>query len=203
MDFYRIFLDYFKKCVQEHVQININEMLEMAKGNENSANSALQELINNDYVTIKQKMNVFQPGTRLENLENITLNEKGYKELLNQIESEQLTEIAKFKALTPDSEFNSSKMEQLIEHRQQIIKENNEPQKESKDDVKKLSTEEKYHLIKKEILVFFYELSLEPCLLFDDEGNLYTLYKIRGKLHDIVGKYFKSSTYHLKYILNE
>lgn len=135
MDFYRIFLDYFKKCVQEHIQISIHEMLEMAKGNENSANSALQELINNDYVTIKHKVDVFQPGTRLENLENITLTEKGLNEINKMNFAQRLTED------TQKKEQNEKLIQKIL------IKE--------KERIAKLSNTEKIEELKIKILEHF------------------------------------------------
>lgn len=104
MDFYEIFLDYFKKCVQERVQINIDEMLEIAKGNENSSNSALQELINNGIVTFKSKMNVFQPGTRLEIFADIISDTKSKN--INSIEINSIHEKL-LQQIRRDSEFKS------------------------------------------------------------------------------------------------
>ena len=65
MDFYSIFLDYFKKCVKDNSPIVLEEMIGMANGKEQSANSALEELRQNGLINLKPKMNVFKPGTRM------------------------------------------------------------------------------------------------------------------------------------------
>lgn len=90
MDFYSIFLDYFKKCVKDNSPIMLDEMIVMANGKERSANSALEELRQNGLIDLKPKMNVFQPGTRLENFESITLTEKGLNEIKQLIYKENL-----------------------------------------------------------------------------------------------------------------
>lgn len=126
MDFYEIFLDYFKKCVQERVQINIDEMLEIAKGNENSANSALQELINNGIVTFKSKMNVFQPETRLENFENITLTEKGINKILKMFPEGEKEIFADIISDTKSKNINSIEINSIHEKLLQQIRRDSE-----------------------------------------------------------------------------
>ena len=81
MDFYSIFLDYFKKCVKDNSPIMLDAINEIAKGNENSAISALEEFRKKGFVVFKLKLTAFQPGTRLENFESITLTEKGLNEI--------------------------------------------------------------------------------------------------------------------------
>ena len=81
MDFYSIFLDYFKKCVKDNSPIMLDTINEIAKGNENSAISALEEFHKKGFVVFKLKLTAFQPGTRLENFESITLTEKGLNEI--------------------------------------------------------------------------------------------------------------------------
>ena len=135
MDFYSIFLDYFKKCVKENSPIMLDEMIEMANGKEQSANSALDELRQNGLIDLKPKMNVFQPGTKLENFESITLTEKGLNEIKQLIYKEN-----------PESE--STEVNQNDRLLEKII------QKE-KNRIAQLSDEDKNKEIIEKILSYF------------------------------------------------
>lgn len=199
------YLEYFRNQIAHNHLIDVNVLFNMAQ-NAEIAKIVIDELVEEGLIEGIEYTKSSDNSLAFISNEPIKLTKKGYNELsLKQIEAEQEAEIGKFKAQITGGfyEFNSPKMKELIEQKKQIIKKNDELKKESKDDVRKLSTQEKYHLIKKEILVFFYELSLDPCLLFDDNGKPYTLYKIRGKLNEIVLKYFKTSSKHLEYLLNQ
>ncbi|MDD3237331.1 MAG: hypothetical protein PHV37_04465 [Candidatus Gastranaerophilales bacterium] len=180
MDFKTIFLDYFKKQFLANLPINIDEMKEMSHGYEKQADNALEELFKEELITGTQELNVFSPGIKLENHKTIELTEKGIKEVE--------------KKLTDNNSIKNS-----IEENEKILTVEDLIKKAPKN----LTIEEKYNQIKKEILIFFYELSQEPCLLFDHKSKPYTLYTVRGKIREIESKYIPNSGYHLEYVINQ
>lgn len=77
MDFKSFFLDYFKRCLNEGIDINIHEMRTMASSNTKAADIAFKELWDEGIITGKPSMNVFEPGTKLDNFDSISLTQKG------------------------------------------------------------------------------------------------------------------------------
>lgn len=169
MDFYSIFLDYFKKCVKDNSPIVLEEMIGMANGKEHSANSALEELRQNGLIDLKPKMNVFQPGTRLENFESITLTEKGLNEIKQLIYKENLE--------SESTEVNQN--DRLLE---KII------QKE-KNRIAQLSDEDKNKEIIEKILSYFKFLNTN--IQNYPDGKIKSS-EIKEKVKNIVSKYYAS-----------
>ncbi len=169
MDFYSIFLDYFKKCVKDNSPIVLDEMIGMANGKEQSANSALEELRQNGFINLKPKMNVFQPGTRLENFESITLTEKGLNEIKQLIFKEN-----------PESEATEvNKSDRLLE---KIIE-------KEKNRISKLSDEDKNKEILEKILSYFKFLNTN--IQNYPDGKIKSS-EIKEKVKNIVSKYYAS-----------
>lgn len=170
MDFYSIFLDYFKKCVKDNSPIVLDEMIGMANGKEQSANSALEELRQNGFINLKPKMNVFQPGTRLENFESITLTEKGLNEIKQLISKENL-------------EYESTKVNQSDRLLEKII------EKES-NRISKLSDNDKKKEIIEKILSYFDFLNKN---IQNYPNGEITSIEIKEKIKDIVSQYYKKT----------
>lgn len=169
MDFYSIFLDYFKKCVKDNSPIVLEEMIGMANGKEQSANSALEELRQNGLINLRQEMNVFQPGTRLENVESITLTEKGLNEIKQLIFKEN-----------PESESTAvNKSDRLLE---KIIE-------KEKNRISKLSDEDKNKEILEKILSYFKFLNTN--IQNYPDGKIKSS-EIKEKVKNIVSKYYAS-----------
>ena len=169
MDFYSIFLDYFKKCVKDNSPIVLEEMIGMANGKERSANSALEELRQNGLINLRQEMNVFQPGTRLENVESITLTEKGLNEIKQLIFKEN-----------PESESTEvNKSDRLLE---KIIE-------KEKNRISKLSDEDKNKEILEKILSYFKFLNTN--IQNYPDGKIKSS-EIKEKVKNIVSKYYAS-----------
>lgn len=81
MNFRSFFLDYFQKCLNGNIPIDVNEMRTMASENEKAANIALEELWHDGLITGKQSSNIFEPGIRLENFNTIELTPKGIEHI--------------------------------------------------------------------------------------------------------------------------
>lgn len=77
MDFKSFFLDYFKRCLNEGIDINIHEMRTMASSNTRAADIAFKELWDEGIITGEPSMNVFEPGVKLDNFDSISLTQKG------------------------------------------------------------------------------------------------------------------------------
>lgn len=170
MDFYSIFLDYFKKCVKDNSPIVLEEMIDMANGKEQSANSALEELRQNGLINLKPKMNVFKPGTKLENFESITLTEKGLNEIKQLIFKEN-----------PESEATEvNKSDRLLE---KIIE-------KEKNRISKLSDNDKKKEIIEKILSYFDFLN-ENIQNYPN-GKIASI-EIKEKIKDIVSQYYKKT----------
>ena len=173
MDYKSIYLDYFKKCLNEKRSISIQEMKEMAGNNIVSANNALKELLDTGIITGVPKMNVFEPGVKLENFEKISVTEQGIRKLVyDQVIDEKIY----------SKKNNTDSIKKITVDSDTIIK-------------------EKYLKLQKDILTFFYELYKYDIL--DNKGKKYSLYTIRGKLRELESKYFPNSGYHLQYVINE
>lgn len=169
MDFYSIFLDYFKKCVKDNSPIELEEMIGMANGKEQSANSALEELRQKGIINLKPKMNVFQPGTRLENFESITLTEKGLNEIKQLI----------FKGNPEFESIEANKSDRLLE---KIIE-------KEKNRISQLSAEDKNKEIIEKILSYFKFLNSD--IQNYPDGKIKSS-EIKEKIKNIVSKYYAS-----------
>lgn len=169
MDFYSIFLDYFKKCVKDNSPIMLDAINEIAKGNENSAISALEEFRKKGFVVFKLKLTAFQPGTRLENFESITLTEKGLNEIKQLIYKEN-----------PESE--STEVNQNDRLLEKII------QKE-KNRIAQLSDEDKNKEIIEKILSYFKFLNTN--IHNYPDGKIKSP-EIKEETKNIVSKYYAS-----------
>lgn len=169
MDFYSIFLDYFKKCVKDNSSIELEEMIGMANGKEQSANSALEELRQKGIINLKPKMNVFQPETRLENFESITLTEKGLNEIKQLI----------FKGNPESESIEANKSDRLLE---KIIE-------KEKNRISQLSDEDKNKEIIEKILSYFKFLNSD--IQNYPDGKIKSS-EIKEKIKNIVSKYYAS-----------
>ena len=169
MDFYSIFLDYFKKCVKDNSPIMLDAINEIANGNDNSAISALEEFRKKGFVVFKLKLTAFQPGTRLENFESITLTEKGLNEIKQLIYKEN-----------PESE--STEVNQNDRLLEKII------QKE-KNRIAQLSDEDKNKEIIEKILSYFKFLNTN--IHNYPDGKIKSP-EIKEETKNIVSKYYAS-----------
>ncbi len=127
------YLEYFRNQIVNDQFIDVNVLLNMAQ-NSHIAKLVLDELVQEGFIEGIEYIESSDNSLAFISNEPIKLTEKGYKELLNQIESEQQAMIGKFKAQLPgnNSEFPFAKMEQLIKFKEQLIQKNNELRKDKK-----------------------------------------------------------------------
>lgn len=183
-----IFLDYFYEQMRKNEEIEIDSLVSMAQNVEIAAKT-IDELFSEGLIEgISIKWNDERP--LFQSSHDAKLTEKGIKQ------------VARKNAFGDFFHEQASTQDEKQKPPKRITAENliNRAEKQKKQKINSLSIEEKYDAIKKEILIFFCDLTQT---LPDIDGKPYTLYKIRGKLREIESKYFPSSGYHLEYIINQ